>query len=75
MYKRQVVHSLQRILARACDLETNEVRSTLASFGLVLVLMGSYYILRPVRDAMASNWTDDEVSWLWTCIFYTSRCV
>lgn len=67
-----MVHSLQRILARACDIETNEVRSTLASFGLVLILMGSYYILRPVRDAMASNWTDAEVSWLWTCTFICS---
>ena len=51
-------HSLQRILSRACDIEANEVRATLASFSLVLILMGSYYILRPVRDAMASDWTD-----------------
>lgn len=64
--------SLQRILARACDIEAHEVRATLASFGLVLILMGSYYILRPVRDAMASNWTDAEVSWLWTFTFICS---
>jgi len=51
--------------------ESAEVRATLASFSLVLMLMGSYYILRPVRDAMASQWTDAEVSWLCcrqTCI-------
>ena len=65
-------HSLQRILSRACDIEANEVRATLASFSLVLILMGSYYILRPVRDAMASNWTDAEVSWLWTLTFILS---
>jgi AAA family ATP:ADP antiporter len=34
--------------------------------------MGSYYILRPVRDAMASDWTDAEVSWLWTFTFFFS---
>jgi AAA family ATP:ADP antiporter len=34
--------------------------------------MGSYYILRPVRDAMASDWTDAEVSWLWTFTFIFS---
>jgi AAA family ATP:ADP antiporter len=34
--------------------------------------MASYYILRPVRDAMASDWTDAEVSWLWTCTFFVS---
>ena len=65
-------HSLQRILSRACDIELHEVRSTLASFLLVLILMGSYYILRPVRDAMASDWTDAEVSWLWTLTFICS---
>ncbi len=63
---------LQRTLARACNIEAHEVRATLASFLLVLILMGSYYILRPVRDAMASEWTDAEVSWLWTINFFFS---
>jgi AAA family ATP:ADP antiporter len=63
---------LRRLLGKACDIEPEEVRATLASFSLVLVLMGSYYILRPVRDAMASDWTDAEVSWLWTFTFFFS---
>jgi AAA family ATP:ADP antiporter len=63
---------LQNLLARACDIQAEEVRSTLASFSLVLILMGSYYILRPLRDAMASDWTDAEVSWLWTFTFFFS---
>jgi AAA family ATP:ADP antiporter len=63
---------LQRTLARACDIHPEETRATLASFLLVLMLMGSYYILRPVRDAMASDWTDAEVSWLWTFTFFFS---
>jgi AAA family ATP:ADP antiporter len=63
---------LRQLLARACDIEPSETRATLASFSLVLVLMGSYYILRPVRDAMASDWTDAEVSWLWTFTFLFS---
>jgi AAA family ATP:ADP antiporter len=67
-----VTTTLQRILGRACEIEAHEVRATLASFGLVLILMGSYYILRPVRDAMASDWTDAEVSWLWTFTFIFS---
>ena len=62
----------RRLLAKACEIEPDEVRATLASFSLVLVLMGSYYILRPVRDAMASDWTDAEVSWLWTFTFFFS---
>ena len=63
---------LQRILARACEIEPEETRATLVSFLLVFLLMGSYYILRPVRDALASNWTDAEVSWLWTITFFIS---
>ncbi len=63
---------LQRILARACEIKVEETRATLASFLLVFLLMGSYYILRPVRDALASDWTDAEVSWLWTITFFIS---
>lgn len=60
---------LHRCLALACEIKPQEVRATMASFLLVLMLMGAYYILRPVRDAMASNWTDAELSWLWTSTF------
>ena len=63
---------LQRILQRACDIQPGEVRITLSSFGFVLTLMSAYYMLRPVRDAMASDWTDAELSWLWTITFFIS---
>ncbi|MCB1704260.1 MAG: MFS transporter [Halioglobus sp.] len=63
---------LQRLLARACEIYPSETRATLVSFLLVFLLMGSYYILRPVRDALASDWTDAEVSWLWTITFFIS---
>lgn len=63
---------LQRTLQRACDIEASEVRATLSSFLFVLILMAAYYILRPVRDAMASDWSDAEVSWLWTFTFFFS---
>lgn len=63
---------LQRLLGLACDIQPREVTATLTSFLLVLVLMGAYYLLRPVRDAMASDWSDAEVSWLWTLTFLFS---
>ncbi|MGC3981486.1 MAG: MFS transporter [Steroidobacteraceae bacterium] len=47
-------------------IEPNEIKAAFASFGFVFILMAAYYILKPVRDAMASDWTDAEVSWLWT---------
>jgi len=49
-----------------------EIKAVFFSFLFVVVLMTAYYILRPVRDAMASDWTDAEVSWLWTLNFFIS---
>lgn len=63
---------LQRLLQFASDIQPQEVRLTLSSFMLVFMLMAAYYILRPVRDAMASDWSDAEVSWLWTMTFFIS---
>jgi AAA family ATP:ADP antiporter len=60
------------LLNRAVNIEAHEIRATLSSFSFVFVLMAAYYILRPVRDAMASDWTDAEVSWLWTLNFFFS---
>lgn len=56
-------------------IEPNELRSTLLSFVFIFILMAAYYILRPVRDAMASDWTDAEVAFLWTLNFFISAGV
>jgi AAA family ATP:ADP antiporter len=61
-----------RLLGKAVNVEAHEVRATLASFAFVFTLMAAYYLLRPVRDAMASDWSDAEVSWLWTFTFFFS---
>ena len=34
--------------------------------------MAAYYILRPLRDGLASDWSDAEVSFLWTINFFAS---
>ena len=62
-------------LKTASNIEEREVKAVLSSFLFVVVLMSAYYILRPVRDAMASDWTDAEVSWLWTLNFFISTAV
>lgn len=59
----------------ASTIEPNELRSVLVSFAFVFALMAAYYILRPVRDAMASDWTDTEVSLLWNINFFVSAGV
>ena len=64
------------IIAKAArslsEVEPNEHKATLVSTLFVFILMASYYVLRPVRDAMASDWTDSEVSFLWNINFFVS---
>src|SRR5690606_26782362 len=60
------------IFSAATKIERHEVKATLLSFAFVFILMAAYFILRPVRNAMASDWTDAELSQLWTGTFIFS---
>jgi AAA family ATP:ADP antiporter len=62
-------------LRSASLIKERELNAVVSSFLFVVVLMSAYYILRPVRDAMASDWSDAEVSWLWTLNFFISTGV
>ena len=66
---------ISKLLKTVSKIEPNEIRATLGAFLFVVILMSAYYILRPVRDAMASDWTDAELSWLWTLNFFISTAV
>ena len=66
---------LVKFLKTVSKIEAHEIKATFISFVLVLLLMTAYYILRPVRDAMSSDWTDAEVSLLWTINFLFSFAV
>jgi len=61
-----------RIVKALARIEANEVQATALSFLMVFVLMAAYFMLRPVRDAMASDWTREEVGVLWTMTFFLS---
>lgn len=63
---------ISRFMKSASKVESNEVRAVLASFSFVFTLMAAYYILRPIRDAMSSDWTDAELSTLFTATFLFS---
>jgi len=53
-------------------IERDEFKPTIVSFLLVFILMAAYYMLRPVRDAMASDWSNTEISVLWNIQFVLS---
>jgi AAA family ATP:ADP antiporter len=63
---------LARLLDSVAGIKPEERRATLTAFLGLFGLMCGYYILRPVRDAMASDWSDAEVSFLWTLNFFVS---
>jgi len=64
-----------RLMKSASKIEPHEVKSVLVSFALVFLLMAAWYILRPVRDAMASDWTATEISQLWNINFFVCIAV
>jgi hypothetical protein len=64
--------SFARFMKRASKVEPNELKAVFLSFAFVFTLMASYYILRPIRDAMASEWSDAELSTLFTFTFVFS---
>lgn len=68
-YARSKIASLVK---SATLIEANEQKSVVLSFSLVFILMAAYYMLRPVRDAMASDWTNTEISVLWNIQFFLS---
>jgi AAA family ATP:ADP antiporter len=63
---------VERMLAAAMKVEAHEVRATVLSFLFVFTLMAAYFIIRPVRDAMASDWSRTETSFLWSLTFLFS---
>ncbi len=66
---------ITKIIRALSKVEPHEIKATVLSFSLVMILMASYYVLRPVRDAMASDWSDAEVSLLWTINFFFSFAI
>ena len=65
-------NQLTRIVRAATRIEPNELQATVLSFAFVFVLMTAYFILRPVRDSLSSDWTDAQLSALWTSTFFIS---
>ena len=63
---------VSRYIRLLFKIKAHEIRSALTSFVFMFTLMAAYYTLRPVRDAMASDWSDAELSWLWTMTFAVS---
>ncbi|HSG59167.1 MAG TPA: MFS transporter [Woeseiaceae bacterium] len=60
---------LGRALKTLAKIEHNEVFAVVLAFVLVFVLMTSYSILKPLRDALAADWGNIGLSLTWTANF------
>jgi len=60
---------LANFVRAVTNIERNEWAAVLMSFGLVLVLMTAYSILKPVRDALGADWGNVGLSITWTINF------
>jgi AAA family ATP:ADP antiporter len=62
----EAVGTTHWILLKVVDVRAGEVRALLLAFVCNFTLMGSYYLLRPVRDAMATVFGVDQLHNLFT---------
>jgi len=60
---------LANLVRAVTNIERNEWAAVLMSFGLVLILMTAYSILKPVRDALGADWGNVGLSITWTINF------
>ena len=58
--------ALHTIVSKVTDVRPYEMRALALAFACNFVLMGSYYLLRPVRDAMATVFGVDQLQNLFT---------
>ena len=63
---------LKRYINKAAKIEANEIRAVLVSFAFIFSILAAYYIIRSVRDGMSSDWSDAELSTIWTFTFFIS---
>ena len=66
---------INRILQKMTKIEPHEIRSVILSFAFIFSILASYYIIRSVRDGLASDWSDAELSTIWTVTFLISFLV
>jgi len=56
--------TLHRLLGRVVDVRDDEVRAMLTSFAFFFFLLSSYFVLRPIRDAVAAASGVNQLSWM-----------
>ena len=66
---------INQIISKSTKIKPDEFRAVILSFAFIFSILTSYYIIRAVRDGLASDWTDVELSTVWTVTFFISFLV
>ncbi len=66
---------IDSILQKITKIKPNGIGAVVLSFAFIFSILASYYIIRSVRDGLASDWTDAELSTIWTFTFFISFIV
>ena len=57
---------------RTTQIQPSEIKAAIIAFVFIFVLMVSYTIMKPVRDALPSDWGDVSLARQWTFTFIAS---
>jgi len=60
------------LISKLTKIESHELKDALISFLFIFMLMASYQIMKPVRDALPSDWGDVALPMQWTFTFIVS---
>ncbi|HEX3867567.1 MAG TPA: hypothetical protein VHV78_12480, partial [Gemmatimonadaceae bacterium] len=63
------------LIRRAVDISPGEVRAVLTSFAFFFFLLSSYFVLRPIRDAVAAASGVTKLPWLFAGTLVATLCL
>src|SRR6201987_4429831 len=61
---------MQKIFSKIVDVKPNEVRALWLGFIFFFVVLAGYYVIRPVRDNIGANYSDN-LWWMFTVVLVT----
>ena len=67
-----MINKLEVLFLNSVDIRREEIRAAIVSFIYLFCLMASYYTMRPLRDALASEIPSENLKYLWTATFIFS---
>src|SRR5436309_6927717 len=57
---------MKRIFAKVVDAKPNELRALWLGFAFHFIILAAYYIVKPIRDAIAASNRIETLPWMFT---------